>query len=70
MRANVELGDIKHCFDANKSGSDKNNSECPKPPSRASEILAGTKQMNVSHMVKLSAIFGVEPAVFLPKGKK
>lgn len=34
--------------------------------STISEILAGTKQMTVTHMVKLSAIFGVGPAVFLP----
>jgi HTH-type transcriptional regulator/antitoxin HigA len=39
------------------------------PQSTISEILAGTKQMTVSHMVKLSAIFCVEPAVFMPKGK-
>src|SRR5438874_482771 len=39
------------------------------PQSTMSEILAGTKQMTVKHMVKLSAIFGVEPAVFMPKGK-
>lgn len=40
------------------------------PQSTISEILAGTKQMNVSHMVRLSTIFGVEPAVFIPKRKK
>jgi mRNA-degrading endonuclease HigB of HigAB toxin-antitoxin module/antitoxin component HigA of HigAB toxin-antitoxin module len=40
------------------------------PQSTISEILAGAKQMNVNHMVKLSALFGVSPAVFMPKASK
>lgn len=40
------------------------------PQSTISEILSGTKQMNVRHMVKLSALFGVAPAVFMAKGTR
>ncbi len=40
------------------------------PQSTISEILAGAKQMNVNHMVKLSALFGVAPAVFMPRVPK
>src|ERR1700722_16873542 len=39
------------------------------PQSTISEILAGTKQMTVNHMIKIAAIFGVGPAVFMPKRK-
>ena len=31
-----------------------------------SQILSGSRQLNVSHIVGLSARFGVDPAVFLP----
>ena len=39
------------------------------PQSTISEILGGTKRMTVNHMIKLAAIFGVGPAVFMPKRK-
>lgn len=39
------------------------------PQSTISEMLAGVKEMNVHHMVKLAAVFGIEPAVFMPKKK-
>lgn len=54
---------------SNKLSQNKLSQKAGIPQSTISEILAGTKQMNVSHMVKLSAIFGVEPAVFMPKRK-
>lgn len=61
---------LRLLMESNKVSQNKLAKEVGIPQSTISEILAGTKQMNVSHMVKLSAVFGVEPAVFMPKGKR
>lgn len=58
---------LRLLMESNKLSQNKLAKKVGIPQSTISEILAGTKQMNVSHMVKLSAIFGVEPAVFMPK---
>jgi HTH-type transcriptional regulator/antitoxin HigA len=60
---------LRLLMESNKLSQNKLAKRVGIPQSTISEILAGTKQMNVSHMVKLSAIFGVAPAVFMPKGK-
>ena len=61
---------LRLLMESNKLSQNKLAKKVGMPQSTISEILAGTKQMNVSHMVKLSAIFGVKPAVFMPKGKR
>jgi len=35
-------------------------------PSTLSEILSGSRDLNVAHMRKLAPYFGVEPGVFVP----
>jgi len=55
--------------ESNKLSQNKLAKKVGIPQSTISELLSGTKQMNVSHMIRLSAVFGVEPAVFMPKRK-
>ena len=58
---------LRLLMESNKLSQNKLAKKVGIPQSTISEILAGTKQMNIRHMVKLSAIFGVQPAVFMPK---
>ena len=61
---------LRLLMESNKLSQNKLAKMAKIPQSTISEILAATKKMNVSHMVKLAAIFGVQPAVFMPKGKR
>jgi len=38
--------------------------------STISEVLAGRRNLNLDHIQKLAAFFGVEPALFIPRKKK
>ena len=58
---------LRLLMESNKLSQNKLAKKVGIPQSTISEILAGTKHMTVNHMVRLSAIFGVEPAVFVPK---
>ena len=60
---------LRLLMESNKLSQNKLAKKVGIPQSTISEILAGTKQMTVNHMIKLAAIFGVGPAVFMPKRK-